>query len=153
MALADVPADISSERELLDRAAGPALDLWDPLGAGWGVLFRCRMNQITTAAPSTIHRIVFSGNAFVLGNGSGFIVERPLGRVCGNISQMRGGSKHHPPLTYERDLTFRRPGESMHRVAVLIQVPQGHQPRGYRDMAKTVNLLPIGPALPRINLE
>jgi len=89
----DLPADISFERELLDRAACPALDCWDPLGGGWEV-FRCKMNQITTAAPTTIHKIIFTGEALVLGDGSGFMVEHPLCRVCGNISQIKGSSKH-----------------------------------------------------------
>ena len=102
-------------------------------------MFRCRMNQITTAAPTTIHKIIFTGEALILGDGSGFIEEYPLCCVCGNISQIEGSSKHgagpsnlgfwartQPSLTYDGDLTFRRPGESMDRVAVLIQVPQGH---------------------------
>ncbi len=81
-----VPADMSFDRELLDRAAGPALDgVWE--------VFRCRMNQITTAAPSTIHKIIFTGDALVLGDGSGFIEEYPLCCVCGNISQIEGSSK------------------------------------------------------------
>ena len=82
----DVPADMSFDRELLDRAAGPALGVWEVL--------RCRMNQITTAAPSTIHKIIFTGDALVLGDGSGFIEEYPLCCVCGNISQIKGSSKH-----------------------------------------------------------
>jgi hypothetical protein len=41
----------------------------------------------------------------------------------------------------------------MHYVAILIQGPQGHQPRGYGDMAKAVNLLRLGPALRRIKRE
>jgi hypothetical protein len=76
---------MSFERELLDLAAGPALD------GAWEV-FRCRMNQIATAAPSTIHRIIFTGDALVLGDGSGFIEEYPLCCVCGNISQIEGSS-------------------------------------------------------------
>ena len=72
LALVAVPADISLATELFGRAAGPAPDCWDPLGAG-GAAFRCRMNQIRTAAPTTIHKIVFKGNAFVFGDGSGIM--------------------------------------------------------------------------------
>jgi hypothetical protein len=72
LALVVVPADMSLAMELLDRAVGTALDCWYALGAGWDV-FRCRMNQITTAAPATIHKIVFRGNAFVFGDGSGIM--------------------------------------------------------------------------------
>jgi hypothetical protein len=82
----DVPADMSFARVLLDRAADPAVGAWEVL--------RCRMNQITTAAPSTIHKIIFTGDALVLGDGSGFMVEHSLCCVCGNISQIKGSSKH-----------------------------------------------------------
>ena len=81
-----VPADMSFDRELLDRAAGPALGAWE--------VFRCRMNQITTAALTTIHKIIFTGEAVALGAGSGFIEEYPLCCVCRNISQIEGSSKH-----------------------------------------------------------
>jgi hypothetical protein len=125
-----VPADMSFERELFDRAAGPAVD-------GVGEAFRCRMNQIATAAPSTMHKIIFTGDALVLGDGSGFIEQYPLCCVCGNISQIEGSSNFsgwepsiplntQPSLTYDGDLPFRRPGESMYRVAILIQVPKRH---------------------------
>jgi hypothetical protein len=77
---------MSFASELLDLAAGPALGAWE--------VFRCRMNQITTAAPSTIHKIIFTGEALVLGDGPGFIEEYPLCCVCGNISQIEGSSKH-----------------------------------------------------------
>ena len=56
-------------------------------------------------------------------------------------------------ILQDGDLTFRRPGEGMHRVAILIQVAQSHLPGGYRDMAETVHLLRIRPALRRINLS
>jgi hypothetical protein len=69
---------------------------------------------------------------------------------CPWLGNKRNESRQ--PLTIAI-LRRRRSGEGIQCIAILIQVARGHQQLGYRDVAKTINLLSVRLALRRINLE
>ena len=75
-------ADALDEIELPDEAGGATLDCWGR--------FRCRINQITTAAPSTINRIALMGRVFCFG----VCPDSIIGRVqcwCAEIYRIPAG--------------------------------------------------------------